>query len=112
MSCVDCSLCSVSNHSTRMGASSDGDPVSAASGGLRRTCSAWLFAQHAISSELNSVLPLLALPVTATSSPRGKQGFPKMRNRKCIGGSSLSRVMRSASSSRSSSVIECASTDC
>ncbi|MBR1503984.1 MAG: hypothetical protein IJ618_08905 [Prevotella sp.] len=66
----------------------------------------------AINIELKSVLPLLALPVTATSSPRGKQGFPKMRNRKCIGGSSLSRVMRSASSSRSSSVIECASTDC
>ena len=82
MSSVDCWLCSVSYQSTLKG----GDCR-----WMDMTLSRML---AAMSSDRKKVLPDFALPATATSSLRGKQGTSKILNKNSIGGRWLSSVIR------------------
>ena len=86
MSCVDSSLCSVSYHITL-----------SSPGSFRSRVSIWGEKHSVINTEHTKVFPLLAFPLTATSSPRAKHGFfSRNRNSNC--GNSLSGVILCASS--------------
>ena len=97
MSCVDSSLCSVSYQSTLSGSF-------AMRCSSRKQLSASVFGAAsaampaAMSMLVTKVFPLLALPVMATSSLRGKQGLSNRRNRNSMGRSSVCEVILSCSS--------------
>ena len=88
MSLVDSSLCSVSYQRT---CNLRGSILVTESTSLRK--------HSAIRMLQTNVLPLLALPERPVSSPRAKQGLSWTRKRNSTGGSSLSGVIRHASSS-------------